>query len=91
MKLTGKEGRSVVCQDHEDWETVEEKVIETDRWSIMYDGIFKHLPSGKYYSMYWSVGATEQQDGIPFKYESPQLVEVHQVEKLVKVWETVDA
>lgn len=87
MKLTKKEGRSIVYEDHEDWTKIEEKVFDTDRWTISYDGVFKHIPSGKHYSLYWSVGATEQQDQSPFEYDEPEPVEVHAVQKMVTVWE----
>lgn len=90
MKLTAEEGRMIIWGDHEDWVTVvEEKCIDQSRWSLIYEGVFKHLPSNKYYSLVWSVGATEQQDERPFEYVNPEPVEVRAVEKTVTVWEAV--
>jgi hypothetical protein len=89
MKLTPKEGRMVIGGDHEDWETVETECIEQQRWSVIYSGVFKHIPSDKYYNICWSTGATEQQDEQPFEYDAPELIEVRPVEKVVIAWEKV--
>lgn len=89
MKLTKEEGRSIVYDDHEDWTKIEETTEGTGRWSIHYSGVFRYKCNGKYYCLTWSVGATEGQDERPFDYEDPELREVKQVEKTVKVWEFV--
>lgn len=47
MKLTGEEARNVVSDDHDDWKPVG------------YTGVFQHVPSGKFYCFYQTVGATE--------------------------------
>ena len=86
MELCQEQGRNVVYGDHEDWETVETSITEATRWSICKIGVFKHLPTGRFYSMFWSKAATEMQDEQPFEYAKPNLTEVHQVEKLVKKW-----
>ena len=91
MKLTREEARDIIWQDNEDWETVEEERVGHSRWSIQIESIVKHLPSDKFYRVYWSKGATEQQYEKPFENEDPVFTEVHQVEKtvVVKSWETV--
>lgn len=68
MDLTEEEGRNIVWGDHEDW--VEEKIeiVDTRRWSIDYEGVFKHMPSGRFYSLEWSNAATESSDESPFEY-----------------------
>ena len=90
MKLTGDEARLVVWGDTEDWEEVENNVVDNSRWSIHHEGVFKHLPTSEYYSFGWSVGATESQDESPFEYEdevTPILVK--QVQKTITAWEAV--
>ena len=89
MQLTKDEALDVLYGDHEDWEEIERQMVDTSRWSIHYEGIFRHIPSKKYYSMCWSVGATEQQDEGPFEYEEPELREVEQYDKIVKSWRSV--
>lgn len=89
MKLTKKEARMVVYDDHSDFEVKEENIIDTSRWSIIKKGIFQHIPSGKFYSLEWSEGATECQEEKPFEYTEPELIEVEQVEKTVLMWEPV--
>ena len=90
MKLSKEDARSIVYDDHEDWSKVESEIVDTSRWSIMYEGVFLHKPSNKHYSLGWQVGATEQQDERPFEYEDEvEATEVVQVEKIVKVWKAV--
>ena len=69
MKLCQEDARAMVWGDSEDFEEVEVNVVDNTRWSIVKDGIFRHLPTGKFYSTSWSVGATEYQDEQPFEYE----------------------
>ncbi len=86
MKLTGEEARNVVHDDHEDWKPVAgtEETENHERWTVGYSGVFKHIPSGKFYSFYWTVGATESQDQCAYEYETEvEVVEV--VLKLVQV------
>jgi hypothetical protein len=90
MKLTRVEGADIVYNDHDDWERIEGEVIDTSRWSIHYEGVFKHKPSGKHYSLCWSVGATETQDEGPFDYDDPEPVEVVKKEVTVTKWVPVE-
>ena len=92
MKLTRKEARNIVQADHQDWVLVPDTMALTGqhRWTIDYVAVFQHVPSGRYYSLRWTEGATEMQDQDPFDYEDPNPVEVQQVERTVKVWEPVD-
>lgn len=53
-------------------EIVRNKLVDTDRWSIMYDLIFKY--EDKYYQVGYSKGATELQDNEqPFEYEADEI------------------
>ena len=89
MELSREEAQDIVWGDHKDWEEIETEIVDTSRWSVHHEGIFKHISSGKFYSLSWSTGATEMQDEAPFEYTDPEPIEVHQVEKVVKVWEAV--
>lgn len=89
MKLKKEEARDIVWGDHEDWETIATEITDTGRWSIQKRGVFRHIPTGKYYQLWWSVGATEYQDEKPFEYTDPEPVEVHEVERVIKVWKPV--
>lgn len=67
--------------------SVKTDIVDSSRWSIHYDWIFKF--EDKFYQSSYSVGATESQDESPYEYEGEWVDchEVHQVEKLVKIWE----
>jgi hypothetical protein len=86
MKLTSEEGRRIVFEDHDDWTKVEEAIIDTRRWSNRYLGVFSHKPTGRFYQMSWSVGATEEQDESPFECETPELTEVIEKEVTITKW-----
>lgn len=67
---------------------VQDRIINNSRWSIIHEIVFFH--DGKFYRSTYSVGATEIQDERPWEYtDEVDCVEVHQVEKLVKVWQDV--
>lgn len=87
IKLTPEEARSIVWEDHDDWEMVQKDITGKNRWSIDYSGIFKNLPTNKYYMFEWSTGATEQQDEQAYEYDKEvEVVEVVEKEVMVKKW-----
>lgn len=90
MKLTANEGRDIVWGCDEDWAEIKRELIDQNRWSIIYLGVFVHKPTGKHYEMSWSVGATEYQDEQPFENHDPEPYEVIETERLVTVWERVN-
>jgi hypothetical protein len=67
-------------------ETVCSGIVDTSRWSIHYERVFKY--DGKFYRTHYSVGATEQQDERPYEYEDDEIEceEVFPVEKTVTVY-----
>ena len=91
MKISPAEARNIVTDDHDDWAEVCQEIDDTSRWSIHYSGVFEHLPTGKFYKFYWSVGATETQDEGPYEYATEDIepIEVKQVEKTIIAWERV--
>ena len=92
MKLTGDEAREIVWKCNKDWKQIEYDLVDNDRWSLHYEGIFKHIPTEKYYKLQWSVGATEYQDEKPFQYTKEVIpIEVHKVKKTIEAWEPINA
>ena len=95
MILDVNDACEIIYDDHEDWEVVKgtEQITDHSRWAVAYSVVVKHIPSGKFYHFDYDVGATESQDmdckgqfGYSDTYEP---IEVHQVEKTIKVWESV--
>jgi hypothetical protein len=70
---------------------VEEKIVDSSRWSLFYKVVFEELETGKLYQNIYSVGATELQDEGPWEYSSDPIdcFEVTPVEKVVTVYEAV--
>lgn len=61
------------------FELVQEKLVDTSRWSHIYERVYKDLSSGRYYLTSYSTGATECQDESPYEYDS-EVVELVEVE-----------
>lgn len=68
---------------------VHEEFIDSSRWSTHHMMIFKD--EDKFYSAYFSRGATEQQEEAPFEYDEDEIKcsQVHEVEVLTKEWREV--
>ncbi|MCK4815452.1 hypothetical protein KA005_06760 [bacterium] len=91
MKFAVETLRELSCEEAENYATVKETVVDTGRWTIQYEVIFKDLTTGKHYRTYWQRGATEYQDEQPFEYDKGEIDcdEVELVEVMVKEWRKV--
>lgn len=70
--------RDIVWDDAEGYEKISEDLVDSSRWSLYYEMIFKDLNSGKFYSTSYSTGATECQDESPYE-DDPDEIEVTEV------------
>jgi len=77
--------------DNENYTMVEDRIIDTSRWSIHYRLVFKNLNMDKHYMTFYSRGATESQEEAPFEYEPDMIecVEVKPIEKKYIDYETI--
>jgi hypothetical protein len=66
---------------------VEKTFVGKDRWSAEYRIVFKH--EGKFYQTTYREGLTEYQDEELWPVTELDCPEVHQVEKVVRVWERI--
>lgn len=83
--ITVKLDKHVMIGKLDSDDEIERNFIDSSRWSLHYEFIFKH--EGKFYRAYYSVGATEYQDETPWQYDKEvECEEVVQTEKMVKVW-----
>lgn len=55
---------------------ISDKIDSKSRWSIKYRRVFKH--DDKFFETYYSIGATESQDQIPYD-EEEDLIECREV------------
>lgn len=69
-------GKCELDDGPEDVEIMVNEVIDTSRWSIIYDFVFRI--GQEYWQVPYSVGATESQDESPWEYEG-DTVECHRV------------
>jgi len=54
--------KDIVWDDHDEYEVIENDMVDKSRWSVHYEVVFKELATGKFYSVGYSRGATEYQD-----------------------------
>jgi len=87
LNLTSEDGRSIVYEDNPEFVTVENKVINNSRWSIIHRIVIQRQADGKFFAARYSVGATESQDERPFEYNKPEFTEVEKKEVLTVVYE----
>lgn len=83
--------KDILAEDTEDFELLEETLVESTRWSLHYEAIFKEVATGKTYRTGYSTGATECQDESPYEYDADDVAvhEVEQIDVVVKQWVAV--
>lgn len=64
----------------DDVDIIETKLVDTSRWSNIYEQIFKF--GGNFYRTSYSLAATESQDESPYQYEGEE-IECEQVEPTI--------
>lgn len=76
----------------DDGKIISNTVIDQRRWVTEYELIwrFNDQPEGQAYQAYYSKGSTECQEERPWEYEETvKATVVHQVERVVEVWEPI--
>lgn len=90
MKIS-KEMLQELCweEEVENFKVVKNELIDSSRWSLIYDQVIQDVETGKYYVTSYSVGATECQEESPYEYEPDEIEvkEVFPVEKVITVYE----
>lgn len=85
-KLTPEQGRLIVYGDTERFDVIEDKIIESHRWSILHSFVVEDTKTGKHYMDSYRVGATEYQDERPYDVHYPDFREVERVEVIAYEW-----
>jgi hypothetical protein len=73
------------------FQLVSEELVDTTRWSHVYERVYQDLKTSKYWRTTYSVGATECQDESPYEYdgEEVEFEEVVPVEIKKTIYEAV--
>lgn len=72
-------------KDLRDLDEVECKLVDQNRWESIYEAVYRI--DGKFYFGSYAKGSTEYQE--TDWNQEVELVEVREVEKIVKVWEII--
>ena len=59
----------LICHDSETLELIYDKLIDSSRWSLYQEIVFKDTTDNKFYKTTYSTGATEMQNESPWQYE----------------------
>ena len=86
MKLSKTEAEDIVYEEHEYWIKIEEKIVGQSRWTTNYSGIFKHIPSERFFKVWYSRGSTEYQETDLFCNDEVEFIEVELKEVLITQW-----
>jgi hypothetical protein len=93
MKVTGKEAKDIVFQEHEDFTQILSKIVGQRRWVTEYYSINKHKPTDTYYAIEYDLPSTEScgdpDDSLWGDSDEVGLHEVRKVERKVITWESV--
>jgi hypothetical protein len=90
MQLSKADARDLVYRDHPDFEVIQDRIIDTSRWSVHHEIVVKHTETNKFYKTTYSKGATEYQDEQPFEDDDEVILkEVIPVETAVIVYKEI--
>jgi hypothetical protein len=81
LTLTSEQGRDIVDGSDSNFVTIEDKIVATKRWSIVYEIVVQRKTDGKYFKDGYRRGATESQDEHPYEWSEPNFTEVFPVTK----------
>ena len=85
--LTSEQGRDIVDGDDSNFVIIEDRIVGTRRWSVVYEIVVQRKSDGKYFKDNYRRGATEMQDESPYEYSEPNFTEVFPVTKTYIVYE----
>lgn len=71
MEFSKEDLQALAWDEHDldKYEIVLCELVDTTRWSVIYEQVFRVKDTGLLYSTSYSSGATEQQDEEPYEYE----------------------
>lgn len=87
LKLTKNQAQDIVYGLNKDYKTISKEIIDTTRWSNVFEIVVQRISDGKYFKDCYNVGATETQDEGPYDYTDPEFIEVEKKEKTIFVYE----
>ena len=87
LNLTNKQGRDIVNGEDSNFVIIEDRIVGTRRWSVVYEIVVQRKTDGKYFRDSYRRGATEMQDEQPYEYSEPNFTEVFPVTKTYIVYE----
>ena len=87
LNLTSEQGRDIVYGDDSNFVIIEDRIVGTRRWSVVYEIVVQRKTDGKYFKDVYRRGATEMQDEQPYEYSEPNFTEVFPVTKTYIVYE----
>jgi hypothetical protein len=84
LEITREEAEGLAYGDYDNtkYQIIKNDIVDTSRWSGIYELVIKVLETGKYYISSYSKGLTESQDESPYEYGEVLFEEVEPVEQM---------
>lgn len=73
MQFKKEDMMEMAYGDSEILEKISERIIDTSRWSINYEAIFRDKSTDKVYLTFFDKGATEMQEEHPYEWASDMI------------------
>ena len=86
LNLTVEEGRTIIYEDSEEYDVIEDVIDDTTRWSENHTIVIQRKSDGKYFTDWYSVGLTEMQDERPYDNINPNFTEVFPISKTITAY-----
>lgn len=81
------EACNIATGRHENFEQIEEEIVDSGRWDVVYEVVVRRKSDGKYFASCFTKGATEMQDQSPYEYDERKFWEVVPKTKTITVYE----
>ena len=80
--------QDIANDDINEFDKIEDEIVDTGRWTIQHLMVFKEMSTGKHYRSYFNRGATEMCEEKPYENDN-KIIKCHEViqkEVMVKTW-----
>jgi len=87
LTVSRDEAHDIALGYSEDFKVIVTEVVETCRWTILYEVVVQRISDGAFFSSSYNKGATEYQDQSAYEYDEPVFNQVFPKEKTIIVYE----
>lgn len=87
VKMAGEEAREILWGNEDEYQVIEDVITGHSRWSRISRIVIQRLSDSAYFVSEYGMGATENQDELPWEYGDAVFQHVVPVVKTITVYE----